>query len=112
MCETSTLDTPYARPQIRPRLTPAKTRKAKRQFEVARRTLGTFAGSCLSGHQPVSGCKIHPPTHPGLNPTGCQGTELQTESACKVTSPAAKLHHWRGGAGDQRGVRGLGHVGD
>src|SRR6267143_2282544 len=100
MCQTTGPDTRYAAPQIRIRLSRAKTSKAKRQFAVARRTPGAFAGSCLSGHQPVSGCKIHSPAHPGLDPPGCQGTELQTESACKVTSSAAKLYHWRGRAGN------------
>src|SRR6266550_6860400 len=100
MCQTTGPDTPYAAPQIRPRLPRAKTSKAKRQFAVARRTPGTFASCCLSGDQPVSGCKIHSPAHPGLDPPGRPGTELQTESACKVTSSAAKLHHWRGCAGN------------
>src|ERR1700674_1672675 len=95
MCETTGPDTPYAALQIRPRLSRAKTSKAKRQLEVARRTFGAFAGSRLSGHQPVSSCKIHSPAHPGLDPSGCPGTELQTESSRKVTSSAAKLHHWR-----------------
>src|SRR6266566_10154062 len=100
MCQTTGPDTPYAAPQIRTRLSRAKTSQAKRQFEVARRTLGAFAGSRLSGHQPFSGCKIHSPAHPGLDPPGRQGTELQTESACKVTSSATKLHHWRSCAGN------------
>src|SRR5258707_12054564 len=100
MCKPAGQDPRYAALKIRPRLPRAKTSKAKRQFAVARRTPGAFAGSRLFGHQPVSGCKIHSPAHPGLDPPGCPGTELQTESACKVTSPAAKLHHWRGGAGN------------
>src|ERR1700719_2478592 len=95
MCQTTGPDTPYAALQIRPRPFRAKTSQAKRQLKVARRTFGAFAGGRLSGHQPVSGCKIHSPAHPGLDPSGCPGTELQTESPRKVASSAAKLHHRR-----------------
>src|SRR5216684_4041712 len=85
-------------------------RRAVGQFEIPGGAPWVVACHRVPGYQSLSRCKIDSAPHPGARPASCPGAELPAEFHGSLAALAAEFHHRRGGAGDQRWIRGSGHV--
>src|SRR6266481_815136 len=84
--------------------------RAVGQFEIPGGAPWAVACHRVPGHQSLSRREIDSASHPGARPASCPGAELPAEFHGSLAARAAKFYDRRGGAGDQRWIRGAGHV--